>query len=279
MAFFAVGLSVVLSKRPARQWIHAKRAHEMLRMPFFIERIDAAARDGFPTPCAERAGLLVVMNFTIWLSAVLVKRTACEGFLAVLADEMLRVPLLAERVDALAPDGLVAGRAARSKGTVKAIFAIGSRVFLEKCAPFKRPQATRANEMIQMPLLVERGHAPVQNRLVAVRAAHAEQLLVTALAMRQAVLFVEIVRAERVLAVSAGEMLRVVGVSHGLNDLAQDRLPALRAGAARRGPAPVDVLHLRGEVLEQVVEVVAAQGFRDGLGAGSCARAHANVAR
>ena len=52
MAVLAVCLSVVLCKRATGEGVHAKRAHEVLRMPLFIERIDAAAGNGFAAACA-----------------------------------------------------------------------------------------------------------------------------------------------------------------------------------------------------------------------------------
>jgi hypothetical protein len=111
--------------------------------------------------------------------------------------------------------------------------------------------------MIHVPFLIQRRHATIQNRFVAMRASHAEQLLVAFLAVRQVVLFVEIVGAEGVLTITTDEVLRVVSVAQRLNDFAEDGVLASCAGAARGRTTAVYVFHLRGEVFEQVVEIIA----------------------
>jgi hypothetical protein len=52
VAFLAVRLSSVLCKRPARECLHAERAHEVLGVPLFVQCIDHAPCDGFTAPSA-----------------------------------------------------------------------------------------------------------------------------------------------------------------------------------------------------------------------------------
>jgi hypothetical protein len=69
MAFFAISLSIVLCEAATSQCIHTERAHEVFRVPFLIEGIDASASNWFATTCAERSCLLMVMNLTVWFAS------------------------------------------------------------------------------------------------------------------------------------------------------------------------------------------------------------------
>jgi len=134
MAFFTISLAPALREGATRQRMHAKRAHKMLRMPFFVERIDRPARHCLATARAHAACLLVVVRVAIGFSSVLVKRPAPERFFACGAHEMLRVPLLAERVDGFAFYGLVAAGATRAERAVETTLAVRPTVTLEKAA-------------------------------------------------------------------------------------------------------------------------------------------------
>jgi len=93
-----------------------------------------------------------------------------------------------------------------------------------------------------MPFPVQRRHAPSRYGFVAVRAARTEQLLVAAVAIGRSVLLVKIVGAQRGRAISAHEMLGVVGFVHRLDHFAQNGFATVRAVAARRGAALADAV-------------------------------------
>jgi hypothetical protein len=122
--------------------------------------------------------LLMIVSLTIGFATILVKRARSKGFLAVLAHEVLGVPLLTQRVDTLTLDGLVTPRAPCAECVVEAVLAVRASFFLEKGASGKWTQALAAYEVVRMPLSVKCGDAFSGDWLVAVRAAGAEELLV-----------------------------------------------------------------------------------------------------
>lgn len=226
MALLAVSLAIVLCERPTSKGVHAESTNKMFGVPFLVESIDNTPCDCLATSSTQASGLLVVMNLTVWFPSMLVKRTTSKGLLAVLAHEVLWVPLLTQGIDAFPADGLVARATSRSKGTIEAVLAVGPRILFKERAPFEGAEALRADEVIDVPLFVESCHAAVQDRLVTVCATSAKQLLVTLLAVREAILFVEIVGAQGVLTVPAHKMLRVVCVAKCLDYFTKDRVVA-----------------------------------------------------
>lgn len=272
MALLAVGFAIVLREGPTSEGVHAESANKMFGMPLFVEGVDDAARDGLAASCAQASSLLVVVNLAVRFPSMLVERAASEGLLAVLAHEVLRVPLLSQCVDAFTADGLVARATLGGKGGVEAALAIRTRILFEERATLEGSQALRADEVVDVPLLVQGRHAAVQDGLVAMRASSAEQLLVALLAMWEPVLFVEIIGAEWVLTVTAHEMLRMVRVAQCLDDFAKDGIVACRARTPRRRSSSVDVLHLGGKVFQQVVQIISSHWL-----CGSCCSSHSTA--
>jgi len=202
----------------------------------------------------------MIVNLAIRLPAKLEKSSASEALLAILADEMLWVPLLTDSIHAFTLNGLITARASGSKNGVEATLAVRTGVAFEKGAALKRLEALCADEMVHVPLLTKRCDASIQDRLVTVRAAGTIELLIASLAVGKAVLFVEVGSSKRVLAVSAHEMLRMEGLAQSLDYLAKNRLSAGSTGSARGWSCSVDVAHLTGQVGEQIVQIVAAEG-------------------
>lgn len=195
MAFLTVSLAVVLGEGTAGKRVHAEGAHKVLRVPLLVKGVDTLACNGLAATRAGRASLLVVVHLAVRLASKLVEGTSCKALLAVLAYKVLGVPLLAQRVDALPLDGLVATGALRCIDAVEATLAIWPAVPLKETAVLKRFQALCANEMVDVPLLAQRGDAAIQYWLVTMSTPCTEQFLVASFAMRKAVLFIKIVGA------------------------------------------------------------------------------------
>jgi len=134
----------------------------------------------------------MVVHLTVGLAAILIERTTSKALLAVLAYEVLRVPLGAKRIDTLSLYRLIARVAARGKYTVKTTLAIRPGIFLEECTALKRLEALGANEVMYVPLSAQGRDAPIENRLITMRASSTEELLVASLAMRETILFEEV---------------------------------------------------------------------------------------
>jgi len=122
--------------------------------------------------------------------------------------------------------------------------------------------------MIHMPLLAESSDASIENGSVAMSAFRAIEILIASFAMRGAIMLIEIGGSKRSSTVAAREMLGVKGLAQCLDDLAENRALACPTIASRCGIFRVDIVHLRREILEQTVEIVALLG-RGSLGDGS----------
>ena len=196
MALLAVSLASILRESTTSERLHAEGAYEVLGMPLLVQGVDHASRDGFATPSTQGASLLMVVGLAVWLATVLVEGSSAEGLLAVLAYEVLWVPLLSQSVDALALDGLVAARTPSAERVVEAVLAEGTSLLLEEGATREWTQALAADEVVRVPLTVESRDALASDRLVAVSAARAEELLIASLAIWDPVLLVEVAGAE-----------------------------------------------------------------------------------
>lgn len=152
-AGLAVRLALLLDVRGARQGVHAEGAGEVLRVPLLVERRDAPALNGLLAALAQRARLLVVVLLAVRLAADLEERLRAERLLAERASPVLLVPLLAERVHAVAADGLVAGGALWAVYLEKVRLAVGLAVALVEHAARERLQALGADEVVDVPLL------------------------------------------------------------------------------------------------------------------------------
>jgi len=256
VALFAIGLVVVLREGSSGQRVHAEGADKVLRMPLFVEGIDASSRDGLAASRTERSSLRVVVNLAVRLASVFEKGSVDKGLLAVLADKVLGVPLRAKSVDAVSSDGLRARSALGSKDCVKVGLAIGSAVFFKEISRSKGLQALSADEVFRMPLLSQRGDASIQNGFVAVRALGAVEFLIASIAVRNSIVRIKVSGSERFVAVSADKVFGMISLTHGLNDLSQDGLSAAAAGASRCGVVHRDVAHLVGKIGQEIVELV-----------------------
>jgi len=63
------------------------------------------------------------------------------------------------------------------------------------------------------------------------------------------------------LTIAAYEVFGVEGLAQSLNNLAQDWLAALGASATGGWTSTVNIVHLTGEIGQQVVKIVTCQGF------------------
>jgi len=248
VAVSAVRFSVVFSETPTCEGIHAKCTNKMLGVPLLIQSVDTTSRDRLPAARAERTSLLMVMNFAVRFSAKFEKSAATETLLAILTHKMLRMPLLTNSIHAFAFDRLIATCATSSKNGMEATLTIGSCITLEKGSTLERLQALGADEMMHMPFFPNSSNTSVQYWLIAMSTPCAKELLVTPLAIRKPVLFVEICSTQRVLAISANEMFRVKRLAKCLNDLTQNRFAASSAGTTRGWRITIDIAHLAGQV-------------------------------
>jgi len=195
------------------------------------------------------------VSLTIGFATILVKRARSKGFLAVLAHEVLGVPLLTQRVDTLTLDGLVTPRAPCAERVVEAVLAVRASFFLEKGASGKWAQALAAYEVVRMPLSVKCGDAFSGDWLVAVRAAGAEELLIASLAVRDPILLIEVACAQGYLAVATHEVFGMVGPIECLNHLSKDRLATVCAITARGWTAIEPTCGSPVDVPEHVVQI------------------------
>lgn len=157
--------------------------------------------------------------------------------------------MLSQSIDALSSDRLVARATPGSKGAVEAVLTVGPRFLLKERAPLKGTQALSANEVVDVPFLVESSDATIKNGLITVGTSGTKQLLVTFLTMRESILLIEVVSAKRVLAISTHKMFWVICIAKCLNDLSKDRVAAVSACASGCWGLVVNILHLSGEVL------------------------------
>jgi hypothetical protein len=134
MARVAIGFAILFPKGTASQRVHAERANKVFGVPLLVQGVDAPARHRLAAPSAQRPCHLVVVDLTVRLPLVLKKRTPRECLVAVEADKVVRVPLLAEGVDAVSFDGLVARGTAGSEEGEEVGLAVGDTVLLKEPA-------------------------------------------------------------------------------------------------------------------------------------------------
>jgi len=223
VARFAVRLAAVFRVVPTRQRVHAKSANEVLRVIFLTERGDDFPTQCFATPRTKRIPLLMVMNLAIRKPSELIVRSV-ESLLAMLANKMLRMPLLIHRCQNLSLDNFVTGSAAIPNIVDQVRLAVRKAVLgIELVSP-ERLVAFGTDEVILVPFLSQGGNTRSSNGFPTVVTSWAHQGLETLGAQATSVFFVISPNADGVLTVRALEMFRVIAFALCLNDLPSDRL-------------------------------------------------------
>jgi len=250
MAILAVSLAIIFSKAAASQRVHAEGAHKVLRVPFLVESSNTFASDRFSATSTKGARLLVVMGLTVWLPTVLKERSSSKVLLAVLAHKVLWMPLLSQRIDTFAFDGLVAGPTARSKRSIEAALAVGPRVSLVESAVLEGAEALGADEVVQMPFLADSIHTAIQYGLVTMCTSSTEQLLIASLAVGHSILLIEIIGAQGILAIATCKVLGMERLPEGLDHLPKNWLTTLSTRSSCSGSTAVDIRNLAGEIAD-----------------------------
>ena len=88
----------------------------------------------------------MVVVFAVGPAVPFVKRVASKGFVAMSTDKVLWVPLLPQRLDPLADDGLAASGAARAETFVVALAVVGPPSMFQKALFPDGPTAPGAPE-------------------------------------------------------------------------------------------------------------------------------------
>jgi hypothetical protein len=219
MTFFAVCLSIVLCEAATCKCIHAKCTHEVLWVPFLIKSIDTSSSNWLSTTSTKRTSLLVIMNFTVWFACKFEEASSSERLLTISAAEVFRMPLLSKCIYAVSTNRFVATSTLWSIKSVEVSLTVRSSIALKEVASAKWLQALSADEVIDVPLLAESSNAAIHNWFVAVSAFWTVKLLKALLAVRRAVLLVEVSGSKRFSAVGAREVLWMITFAHCLNDL------------------------------------------------------------
>ncbi len=167
MTSSAVCFAVLLLECRSCKRILAKRASEMIRMPFLAESIDAFARDRFAATFAQRSDLKVIVQFAVGFLFEFEEATFVERFLAIVTNEASRVPLLSECADAVCSDSLTARTTSRSEELEVIRFAIGFAVFGEKLRTVVNFGAFCAGQMLGMPFLAKCHQYSISDDLIA----------------------------------------------------------------------------------------------------------------
>lgn len=163
----------------------------------------------------------MVVLLTERLSVVVEVRSA-EWLLAVLADKAVRVPGRAEGIDTVALDGLVARGTTLSKDRVEVLLAVGPAVTFKELTTGERLETLRANEMVNVPFLSNRGDTSIEDGEVAVCAFGRVLLRETFLAIGSSIFFRETTGTERSSATGANKTGCMEGVTSGRDHLADD---------------------------------------------------------
>jgi len=142
-------------------------ADEAVRMPLRVQRRDVVLHDGPVAAIALRGKHLEVVVAAIGFAIALMESLLAELLAALGAEEVLRVPGLVQRRDALVQDGAIAVGAPRAKQIVVVRFAIGEAVALEEIAGSQLLAAVVARKVLRMPGLAQGGDHLAHNGLLA----------------------------------------------------------------------------------------------------------------
>jgi len=157
---------------------------------------------------------------------VIEEGTTLEFLSAVPADEAIRMPLAVERRYVILHDGAIASAALWRKHIEVILPAVGLAVPLVKAVLAELLAALSAEEVFRVPRLLERCHAFIENRSVAIGATGREEIVVVGLAVGMSLALEEIASSQFLIAVGASEVLGVPRLAEGGDDLADDRLLA-----------------------------------------------------
>lgn len=166
---------------------------------------------------------------------------------------------MTQGVDTLATNGLAAGATPGGKSTIEAALTIRARLLLKEGPSLKGTEALSADEVVDVPLLVEGCDTTVQDGFVTMSTSSTKQLLVTFFTVRLTILLVEVIGAKWVLAVTTHKVLWMVCIAKGLDDFSKNCITTVSTSASRSGSLVIDILHLGGEVLKQVIQVVTSE--------------------
>jgi len=234
MALPAICFAVVLRKAASGEWVHAEGTHKVFRVPFLVQRIDAPPSDGLSATRTKRTQLKVIMNFAVWFSIVLEKRSAPKRLGTICTGEMLWMPLCAKSINTITLDRFVAASTLRGKQIEEISLTVWTAILLEEVSAVERVQALRADKVLHMPLFSKGSNAPIHYRLFTVSTTRTKHLLVATLAKSLSTLLKEQASAKRRFAVAAHKVLRMESFATGLNHLPKNRLFACVASAARK---------------------------------------------
>lgn len=196
---------------------------------------DAPTSNGLAAACTEGSSLCMVVGFAVWHALVVEEGASVEWLPAVPADEALWMPLSVECRDVVLHDGGVAASTLGSEHVEVVVSAVRLAILLVETIVPEGVAALRAEEVIRVPRLVQRRHAFVKDGTVAVRTARREEVVVVWLTVRLAVPLEEVAGTKLLVAVRAGEVLRVPRPSQGCDYLANDGFIAGTAAALLRG--------------------------------------------
>lgn len=140
-------------------------------MPLRVQRRDVVLHDGPVAAIALRGEHLEVVVAAVGLAIALMETLLAELLAALGAEEVLRVPGLVQRRDALVQDGAVAVGTAWAKQIVVIGLAVGEAVALKEVAGAQLLAAVVARKVLRMPGLAQGGDHLADNWLLACIAA------------------------------------------------------------------------------------------------------------
>lgn len=136
-------------------------------MPLRVQRRDVVLHDGPVAAIALRGEHLEVVVAAVGLAVALMETLLAELLAALGAEEVLRVPGLVQRRDALVQNGAIAVGTSWTKQIVVIGLAVGEAIALEEVAGSELLAAVVASEVLRMPGLAQGGDHLADNRLLA----------------------------------------------------------------------------------------------------------------
>jgi len=226
-------------------------AGEAILMPFLLESRDAQAIDDLVALCTDGAASLVIVLLAVGETLVLEELAVMEGLAALVAGEVVLVPVLVEGRDGSAVgDGLVALGAGEAEQLVVMLLAVGVVVLLVELAVVEGLSAGGAVEAGLVEVLVEGLQVLALDFLFAAGASGQEGGLVAVLAVGVVVFHEKFLESDFLVALSAAEAGHVVQGVESLKSFSLDVL----AAATALGGSDSGLLHLLELVGTSVVE-------------------------
>jgi len=144
------GLASVFEESRIHQRLVAKVALEMLWMPLRAQGRNAVSTHWLTAASTFGSEYVVEISLAVGSAIALEKHAVFKGTEALCADEVFRVPFLANGRDTTVSDGLVAVSALGAAHLLVASLAGGSIVVLEKQPRSDRAAAGAARKMLRM---------------------------------------------------------------------------------------------------------------------------------